>query len=212
MLQPCCLQNGVQPFSFLQVGDIGCSVFIGQQGRSEAVTTASTIVFACFTYKIYYCSVPFFFWFCLLYAVSTVAEPRRALPLSLLCFRACISRRVPLRRAVVSTSTPVHPVWPMCNDNPRSMSPPRLALALLQGVRCHSWLYMPVLKSDNESGSDADLPPIVVMAHGMGAQKVRGWRRKPPDHHACVWDVLPLVFRRFYFIMIAPGTLELRFR
>lgn len=152
----------------------------------------------------------------MLYVVFAVAVPPRALPLSLLRFRACISGRVPLRRAVVSTSPPLHPVWSLCNENPRSLSPPLLALALLQGVRCHSWLYMPVLKSDDERGSDADLPPIVVMAHGMGAQKVRGWGRKPPETHACVWEILPLVIRRIYCIndwsWCLGAQMPLRFR
>lgn len=39
-----------------------------------------------------------------------------------------------------------------------------------QGVKCHAWLYVPTQKGE---GAEAGrLPPIVLMAHGMGGQKV----------------------------------------
>ena len=37
-----------------------------------------------------------------------------------------------------------------------------------QGVRCHAWLYVPALESD-----DINPPPVVIVAHGIGAQKVK---------------------------------------
>ncbi|CAN0024830.1 unnamed protein product, partial [Laminaria digitata] len=47
-----------------------------------------------------------------------------------------------------------------------------------QGVRCHAWLYVPTLKSDDKSGGEhsreAKPPPVVIMAHGIGGQKDMG--------------------------------------
>lgn len=47
-----------------------------------------------------------------------------------------------------------------------------------KGVRCHAWLYLPTAK-DNGGDGEGDgtalkLPPVVLMGHGMGAQKVTG--------------------------------------
>lgn len=51
-----------------------------------------------------------------------------------------------------------------------------------KGVRCHAWLYLPTSKrnyagafdrvTDGEKGL-SEAPPVVIMAHGMGGQKVR---------------------------------------
>ncbi|CAM9775419.1 unnamed protein product [Ectocarpus fasciculatus] len=41
-----------------------------------------------------------------------------------------------------------------------------------KGVRCHAWLYVPTRKG--ESAEAGRLPPIVLMAHGMGGQKDMG--------------------------------------
>lgn len=42
-----------------------------------------------------------------------------------------------------------------------------------KGVRCHAWLYVPTPKGGGGGeGSAEKRPPVVLMAHGMGSQKV----------------------------------------
>ncbi|CAN0356338.1 unnamed protein product, partial [Hapterophycus canaliculatus] len=47
-----------------------------------------------------------------------------------------------------------------------------------QGVRCHAWLFVPTAASQkeihDENASAGRLPPVVIMAHGMGSQKDMG--------------------------------------
>lgn len=52
-----------------------------------------------------------------------------------------------------------------------------MCFGVFQGVRCHAWLYIPTLKTDTKSGdehsAEAKPPAVVIMAHGIGGQKVR---------------------------------------
>lgn len=57
---------------------------------------------------------------------------------------------------------------------PKTDCKPELRTWLIQGVRCHAWLYLPV-KSDGDDISNP--PPIVVMGHGLGGQKVTSVKR-----------------------------------
>lgn len=39
-------------------------------------------------------------------------------------------------------------------------------------MRCHAWLYLPLAGEEAKEGERRKAPPVVLMGHGLGGQKV----------------------------------------